>query len=127
MSIHQDGTITLFDFDNCGNGWLVLDLGYYCMQLYQIEADKAVYEAKKQSFIDGYRSLMQVSDETLELIPFAGLAVWIYYLGVQAERYDSFGNRFLSANYIKMYLGRAKEWLDYHDIVVEHDNGVPTP
>ncbi|RYD53127.1 MAG: homoserine kinase [Sphingobacteriales bacterium] len=119
MSIHTDGTVTLFDFDNCGTGLLVLDLGYYCMQLYQIESDKTIYEKKKQHFIEGYCSVMPVSDEELKLIPLAGLAVWIYYLGVQTERYDSFGNRFLSANYIKMFLGRAQDWLVHNKVVVE--------
>lgn len=118
MSVQEDGTITLFDFDNCGDGWLILDLGYYCMQLYFIEQDKAEYEQKKAAFIEGYGSVITVSDKELELIPYAGLFVWIYYLGVQSQRFDNFGNIFLSENYVKMFIGRAKDWLKYHGIEI---------
>ena len=116
MNIQEDGTVTLFDFDNIGNGCLVLDIGYYCMQMYYIETDKTKYEKKKAAFIEGYRSVTPVSEEELELIPYAGLAIWIYYLGIQAQRFDNFANIFLSENYVKMYIGRVKDWLRYHNI-----------
>lgn len=118
MSIDAQGQICLFDFDNLGNGPLVLDLGYYCMQLFFIEADKADYERKKAAFLEGYQSVMAVSDAELQWIPYAGLAIWLHYLGLQAERFDYSGNLFVSANYIKMYLGRAKEWLAYNGVTV---------
>jgi Ser/Thr protein kinase RdoA (MazF antagonist) len=44
MSITGEGRITLFDFDNCGNGWPVLDVGYFCMQLFYTQPDKEEYE-----------------------------------------------------------------------------------
>jgi Ser/Thr protein kinase RdoA (MazF antagonist) len=116
MAIEEDGTITLFDFDNCGNGWLVLDLGYYCMQLFYTEPDLTEYERKKKAFIDSYRSLMPLPDEELPLIPYAGMAIWIYYMGVQAQRFDTFGNFFLSANYVKMMIARVKGWLKYNKV-----------
>ncbi|MEM6380374.1 MAG: phosphotransferase, partial [Bacteroidota bacterium] len=31
MRITADHKITLYDFDNCGNGWFLLDLAYTCM------------------------------------------------------------------------------------------------
>jgi Ser/Thr protein kinase RdoA (MazF antagonist) len=118
MNIREDGTVTLFDFDNCGNGWMILDIGYYCMQLFYTEPDGAEYEKKRAAFIDGYRSITPVPDEELELIPYAGLAIWIYYLGVQAERFDNFANIFLSENYIKMMISRVKGWLKYYAIEI---------
>jgi Ser/Thr protein kinase RdoA (MazF antagonist) len=118
MNIQDNGTVTLFDFDNIGNGWLILDIGYYCMQMYYIETDKTEYEKKKAAFIEGYRSITPVSDQELELIPYAGLAIWIYYLGVQAQRFDNFANIFLSENYVKMYIGRVKDWLKYYNIEI---------
>jgi Ser/Thr protein kinase RdoA (MazF antagonist) len=118
MSIDAEGLITLFDFDNLGNGPLILDLGYFCMQLFYIEPDKQVYEEKKAAFIKGYKSALPVDEAELALIPYAGLAIWIYYLGLQAERFDYSGNLFLSANYMKMYLGRSREWLLYNGISI---------
>lgn len=116
MAITEDGTVTLYDFDNCGNGWLILDIGYYCMQLFYIEGSRDEYEEKRMAFINGYRSITEVTEEELKLVPYAGLAIWIYYLGLAAERFDYFGNIFLSENYLKMMIARVKGWLKYHDI-----------
>ncbi|GAB3821826.1 phosphotransferase [Pontibacter rugosus] len=118
MSITDNGRITLFDFDNAGNGWCVLDIGYFCIQLFYVEQDKAVYEQKLENFLQGYQQLASVSEDELKLIPYAGLAIWIYYLGVQAERFDNFSNIFYTENYLKMYLGKVKQWLNYHAIEV---------
>lgn len=118
MAITDDGQVTLFDFDNCGNGWLILDVGYYCMQLFYTEPDKAQYEEKKKAFLDGYRSATPLPHEELEVIPYAGLAIWTYYLGVQAQRFDNFANIFLSENYVRMYIGRVKDWMTYHNIAM---------
>jgi Ser/Thr protein kinase RdoA (MazF antagonist) len=113
MSITESGEITLFDFDNCGNGWLVLDIGYFCMQLFYTQPDKKEYEKKFAAFLNGYREAAPLSDQEISLIPYAGLAIWIYYLGVQAQRFDNFSNIFFTENYLKMYMGRVREWLTY--------------
>ena len=117
MNITEEGNITLFDFDFCGNGWLVLDVAYFCMQLYHIESDKKQYEFLKCSFLDGYKKTAPISKEEIDLIPFAGLAVWIFYLGVQTRRFD-WSNIFLTENYLKMYINKVKNWLAYHAIEI---------
>lgn len=118
MNVQEDGTITLFDFDNVGNGWLVLDLGYYCMQRFHAEPEVEEYEKKRTAFIEAYRKIMPVTDEELTLMPYAGLAIWIHYLGVQAERFNKISNFFLSENYLKACIGMVKKWLKHHDIEV---------
>ena len=120
LTIRDNGTITLFDFDNCGTGWLILDIGYYCMHLFYIEPDKAEYERKKEAFIEGYLSKNRLGGNELELIPYAGLAIWIHYLGVAAKNFDYIGNFYLSENYVKMMITRVKEWLKYNDIEILH-------
>ncbi len=114
MSVKNDTEITLFDFDNCGNGKLVLDVAYFCKQLFHIELDKEVYERKAASFLQGYRSQRDLSTDEISLIPDCGTAIFIYYLGMQASRFD-WSNIFLSENYLKMYVGRIKTWNDYHE------------
>jgi Ser/Thr protein kinase RdoA (MazF antagonist) len=118
MSITDKGQITLFDFDNCGNGWLILDIGYFCMQLFHTQPDKPEYEKKLYSFLKGYQRITPIPEAEIPLIPYAGLAIWIYYLGVQAERFNNFANIFLTKNYLKMYIGKVKEWLWYHQITI---------
>lgn len=114
MSITKDNQITLFDFDFCGNGPLVLDVAYFCKQLFHIENDKNEYEIKKTAFLKGYQSVRELSNKEIDLIPEAAAAIWIFYLGIQSQRFD-WSNVFLTENYLKlMYVARLKSWMEYH-------------
>ncbi len=117
MSILDSDKITLFDFNFCGNGWLILDVAYFCMQLFHIEADKTQYELKAKIFLESYRDVMPISEEEQRLLPYAGLAIWLFYLGVQSCRFD-WSNVFLTENYLKMYIGKVKQWLNYHEVAI---------
>jgi len=114
LSVNNENEITIFDFDNCGNGPLILDVGYFCKQLFFIEADKEEYESKVQSFLDGYLQVRMLSDAELRLIPDAGAAIFVYYLGIQAKRFD-WSNIFFTENYLKMFVGRIKDWISYYE------------
>ncbi len=114
LSVNNENEITIFDFDNCGNGRLILDVGYFCKQLFFIETDKKEYEIKVNSFLKGYQEKRFLSENELKLIPEAGASIFIFYLGVQAQRFD-WSNIFLSENYLKMFVGRIKNWIDYYD------------
>lgn len=113
MAITEEKEITIFDFDFCGNGSLVLDVAYFCKQLFFIEADKAQYELKYRSFLEGYQKNRILSSEEIKLIPKAGAAIFIFYLGIQAQRFD-WSNIFLTKNYLTMYIDRIQSWLKYH-------------
>jgi Ser/Thr protein kinase RdoA (MazF antagonist) len=113
LSVKNESEITIFDFDNCGNGLFILDVGYFCKQLFFIEANKDIYEQKVASFLKGYRNQRELSDKEMALIPDAGASIFIFYLGVQAQRFD-WSNIFLSKNYLKMFVGRIQAWMDYY-------------
>lgn len=115
LSVNNENEITIFDFDNCGNGLLILDVGYFCKQLFFIESDKKEYELKVQSFLDGYQKQRFLSKNELNLIPEAGASIFAFYLGVQAQRFD-WSNIFLTENYLKMFVGRIKNWIDYYEV-----------
>jgi Ser/Thr protein kinase RdoA (MazF antagonist) len=114
MSVTDKNEITIFDFDFCGNGMLISDVAYFCKQLFHIEADKEEYELKKDQFLKGYHSVRLLSQEEIKLIPEAAAAIWVFYLGVQSQRFD-WSNIFLTENYLKMYIGRMKSWIEYND------------
>ncbi len=114
LSVNSEKEITIFDFDNCGNGFLILDIGYFCKQLFFIESDKKIYESKVESFLNGYRKERDLSQNELKLIPDAGAAIFVFYLGVQAQRFD-WSNIFFTENYLKMFVGRIKNWIDYYE------------
>lgn len=114
LSVDKGNKITIFDFDNCGNGFLILDIGYFCKQLFFIESDKNAYEMKVESFLKGYRKERSLSQEELRLIPEAGASIFVFYLGVQDQRFD-WSNIFLTENYMKMFIGRIKNWMEYYE------------
>ncbi|WP_434981424.1 phosphotransferase [Daejeonia sp. YH14] len=114
LSVNKGNEITIFDFDNCGNGFLILDIAYFCKQLFFIETDKSEYEIKVENFLNGYKSERDLSEKEIALIPEAGASIFVFYLGVQAQRFD-WSNIFLTENYLKMFVGRIKNWLDYYE------------
>ena len=116
MSIAGENQISIFDFDFCGNGWLMFDITYFVMQLFHIESDKDIYKTKLEHFLEGYQKKQPVSDAEMKLIPYAGFAIWIFYLGVQASRFDNWSNVFFTENYLKHFIGLSKKWLEFHQI-----------
>lgn len=114
LSVNNENEITIFDFDNCGNGLLILDVGYFCKQLFFIESDKNEYESKVKSFLNGYQKTRNLSEEEIGLIPEAGASIFVFYLGVQAQRFD-WSNIFFTENYLKMYVGRIRNWMEYYE------------
>ncbi|TRZ43975.1 phosphotransferase enzyme family protein [Robertkochia solimangrovi] len=116
MKIKEDTEITLFDFDNCGNGWLFLDIGYSLMLLFRNEPDKHEYEKKKASFFKGYESIIPIAEEEKRLIPLGGLAIWLHYTGIHVVRFNDFANHFLSDEFLKYWIHTVDQWMRYHHI-----------
>lgn len=114
LSVNNENEITIFDFDNCGNGLLILDVGYFCKQLFFIESDKSEYELKTKSFLNGYQKIRHLSEKEIELIPEVGASIFLFYLGVQAQRFD-WSNIFFTENYLKMFVGRIRNWMEYYE------------
>ena len=118
MNITDDGNITLFDFDFCGNSWLVADVAYYILQLYAVETDEQIFIEKKNSFLQGYESITRLTDEEKRLMPALGASSYFFYLGVQCERFENWANVFVSDTYLKRFITiRVKRWLDLCDRV----------
>lgn len=115
MNIAKDSTITLFDFDFTGNGWLCLDIAYYLMQLYVVEPVPQELSSKSEAFLEGYESVTALSDEEKRLLPILGVCLMIFYLGVQCRRFDDYSSIFLSETYLKRYISqRIKKFFDFH-------------
>jgi Ser/Thr protein kinase RdoA (MazF antagonist) len=114
MNIDKDGTITVFDFDFSGNGWLCMDVAYYLMQLQILEPIPEQYQAKKQAFLEGYESITPLTDEEKRLLPALGVCEYFFYLGVQCQRFDNYSSIFLSETYLKRYISqRVKRYFDF--------------
>ena len=115
--ISNNKDVTLFDFDFCGNGLLMLDIAYYVLQLYSTEKDVQELNLKKQKFFDGYESITTISKEEKALIPAAGAAIYFFYLGVQCSRYNDWSNTFLNEIYLKRFINLLiKKWVDAYEL-----------
>ena len=111
-----DTGITVFDFDFCGNGYLILDVAYFMTQLFHAEPDKKIYETKVATFLKTYESISPLSEEEKALIPYAGIAIWGFYLGVQSRRFDNWSNTFLTELHLKRFVGMIQQWADYYKV-----------
>ncbi|MBX2922605.1 MAG: phosphotransferase [Chitinophagaceae bacterium] len=97
-------TITLFDFDLCGNGWLCLDVAYYVLQLYNTEKDASERAGKIQAFYSGYEAIEKISDEERRLMPVAGMSLYYFYMGLLCRRFNDWSGTFLNEVYLKRYV-----------------------
>jgi Ser/Thr protein kinase RdoA (MazF antagonist) len=117
MNIDKDGSITVFDFDFTGNGWLCMDVAYYLMQLQIIEPVLQEYQAKKEAFLQGYESITPLSNEEKRLLPALGVCEYFFYLGVQCQRFDNYSSIFLSETYLKRCISqRVKRYFDFCEL-----------
>ncbi|MEM1137665.1 MAG: aminoglycoside phosphotransferase, partial [Bacteroidota bacterium] len=71
-----------------------------------------------KAFFSGYESVSDISAEEKMLLPYSGLSIWIFYLGVQAQRFENWSNVFLSKNYLKRFIGMVKDWLNFNGIKI---------
>ena len=104
MNITEDGEITIFDFDFCGNGWLSYDVAYYILQLHSTEKDVSQRDFKVEAFLSGYESVTKLTDEEKRMLPMLGVSLYFFYLGVQCQRYDNWSNVFLNEAHLKRYI-----------------------
>lgn len=104
LSINTKGDITLFDFDFCGNGWVSIDIAYHLMQLYFLEPDKQAHDAKRESFLSGYQSVAQITDEEKRILHVLATSLYFYYLGVQCSRFENWSNVFINVVYLSRYI-----------------------
>lgn len=114
MHMTDDGRITFFDFDFCGYGWQCLDISYFMYQLLNTQPND--YEIKSKAFLEGYESIMPLTDEEKRILPMSCLGVMTFYLSMQCEKFDTWSNIFLNEDHLKRYVAALKRWMDYHKI-----------
>lgn len=114
MNIHNNEDITLFDFDFCGNGWLLYDIAYTILQIYNTEREPDQYELKLEHFLKGYESVTPIPEAEKQMIPAASVSIYFFYLGVQCQRFENWTNTFLNETYLKRYINLVVKKLYNH-------------
>lgn len=114
LNIHNNDEVTLFDFDFCGNGWLLHDIAYYMLQLYNTEREEDNYKRKLEQFVKGYESITPITQAEMQMIPAASVSIYFFYLGVQCQRFENWTNTFLNDTYLKRYINLVVKKLYDH-------------
>ena len=115
-NFHLDNNkqITLFDFDFCGNGWLLLDLAFHAIVTFITEPNLEKYEVEMDNFYKGYENVIPISKEERNAIPLLATVTLIYYLSVQSERFAAI---YANEEYIKLVINqRIKRWVLYCEL-----------
>ncbi len=118
MHITEDGMVTFFDFDFCGNGWLCMDIAYFLFQLYNTNLAGEDYMEKAERFMQGYESVTPIPKAEKEILPVVGLSVFMFYLGQQCLTFDTWSNVFLNEDHLKRFTGMLKRWMEYNKLQI---------
>lgn len=115
----QDNSITFFDFDFAGKGFLANDLLSFSLHFFfhvsagkmtQAEADRAFIV-----FLAGYRTIRFISDEEIAAIPYLGFMFWTFYLGFQYENFEEWSNFFFTPRYVKDFVdNRIRRYVEQY-------------
>jgi Ser/Thr protein kinase RdoA (MazF antagonist) len=119
LHITEAGEITFFDFDFCGSGYQCLDIAYFLYQLFTTHATGDGYQLKSEAFLKGYNSIRPISKQETELIPELGLAILLFYIGVQCHTFDTWSNIFLSEDHLRRMTTNMKRWMEFQKIELE--------
>ncbi|HAA12797.1 MAG TPA: aminoglycoside phosphotransferase [Cytophagales bacterium] len=116
LHIHDDQQVTIFDFDFCGNGWLVHDVSYFLYQLFYTHPDPKAYEEKAIAFLEGYEKHLTLSPAERNLLPTACLSIMLFYLHTQIQTFDNFSNVFMSHDHLTRNMMSMQRWMEYHEL-----------
>ena len=95
------GSVSVFGFDFCGNGWLCLDMAFCLMQIRINTPDEEQATAKAEAFLDAYHALVDIHPEELKMLPMLEVALHLFFLGVMAQRHADWSNVFFSNSYLE--------------------------
>lgn len=113
-NFHFEGdTVTFFDFDFMGQGWLVLDIMTFWQHLaVDVYAGRATQQEMDDSyrvFLEGYRECQPISEEELAVVPYLAPGFWLFYMSFHTT-HDQF-YVYTTAAYRKVYLGVMKHFV----------------
>ncbi len=82
---HPSGKITMFDFDFCGHGNFLYDLGSFC----RYERNN---QDNKDAFFEGYEKVLPLNDQEKKLLPYFEVLMRVFHLGARLKNADGIKN-----------------------------------
>lgn len=112
----EHDTLTLFDFDFAGPGWLANDLASFTVYLYfYIAMKKKTIEEARRDFkivLDAYRKVRPITDEEINAIPLLGFMFWTFYLRFQYENFDDWSNTFFGPRFLRERIATIQHYAE---------------
>lgn len=107
-NFHFEGdSVTFFDFDFMGYGWLVNDIMSFWQHLIlDVFAGRMTHKAANDAytiFLDGYREYRPMSEHELAVVPYLTLGFWLFYMGFHTT-HDQF-YAFSQPSHLKLFTG----------------------
>jgi len=81
----KTNVLTFFDFDFCGKGYLLYDLGSF----FHYEKDS---DLNKKNFLDGYSNVRALKEDEIAIIPYFEILMRLFHLGARAINADGIKN-----------------------------------
>ncbi|WP_439582993.1 phosphotransferase enzyme family protein [Dyadobacter bucti] len=103
-------SITFFDFDFMGRGWLIYDIASFWQHLaidvYAGRMTSQAFDDNYGIFLSGYHSHRAISEQELAAVPYLALGFWLFYMGFHTT-HDQFYN-FTQPPQLKVYIAFLK-------------------
>lgn len=101
---HSSGTITMFDFDFCGHGYLLYDLGSFC----RYERNS---KDNRDAFFKGYEQLIPLNETEKKLLPYFEVLMRVFHLGARLKNADGIRNAIWSKDDVIVTINNIDEQL----------------
>jgi len=103
-------SITFFDFDFMGRGWLMYDIASFwqhmAIEVYAGRMTQQAFDNNYTIFLSGYRSHRAINEQELAVVPYLALGFWLFYMGFHTT-HDQFYS-FTQPSQLKGYIGFLK-------------------
>jgi Ser/Thr protein kinase RdoA (MazF antagonist) len=95
-NFHFDSdSVTFFDFDFMGRGWLVNDIMIFwqhmTIDVYHGRMTADAFDQAYAHFLAGYRKYRSVSEQELEAVPYLTLGFWLFYSDFHTTHDEFYG------------------------------------
>jgi Ser/Thr protein kinase RdoA (MazF antagonist) len=105
----HSGDVSFIDFDFCGRGSLLYDLGAYTWYDHGGKSKEML-----QAFYSGYSSILRLSVEELALIPWFGALRGLFLMGMWNRFNDGVINPAWPPGQISAFVAKLQKWVPQH-------------
>ncbi len=110
----ENDSVTFFDFDFMGYGWLVNDImtfwQHLCLDVYSGKMTQQAADEAYALFIAAYREHRTLGEQELAAVPYLGLGFWLFYAGFHTT-HDQF-YPFVQPGYFKLRVQLMRQVLE---------------